>query len=219
MKFEFDLRVGDRVIRISDEAANATEFFQKMAFWDTIPHAGPNGEAELKFSFRTPKGCEYYSIECGDAGKEFKFGQFKADKTRLFPKTWESILHGAERYEEEETAPASEQPKADAKKQEPKPPSQSSKTDPAGDINQNDDVDLNKRAKRLVAEGRVTKSKDGRYTVKVNDKVTYDVWRGEDGRVKCSCARFKKWSASDATFRCEHIWSVKFFADSQQAAA
>jgi hypothetical protein len=220
MKFEFDLRVGDRVIRIIDEANSQTEFFQKMAFWDTVPKAGPNGEAELQFTFRTPQGYEYYSIACPDAGKEFKFGQPKGEQKRgqLFPKTWEPILHGADHHEEEEGPPTTGQPQPASRKQETTRPQQSPKDDPVGDIDQNDEVDLNKRAKRIVAEGRVTKTKKG-CAVKVNDKVTYEVWRAEDGRVKCSCPRFRKWVASDPTFRCEHIWSVKFFADSQSAAA
>src|SRR5262245_12974730 len=223
MKFEVDLRVGDRVIRITDDAATPAEFFQKMAFYDTIPPAGPNGEADLKFMYRTPQGYEYYTIESESAGEEFKFGQLKEAKGVIpkgspFPKSWEPLQHGSERYEEEEQHRAPESPKSNPKKHEPKKSGQPSKSDPAGDINQHNDVDLNKRAKRIVAEGRVTKTKDD-YKVAVNDKVTYEVWRAEDGRVKCNCERFRRASKEDASFRCEHIWSVKFFADSQSAAA
>src|SRR5215468_8992366 len=150
MKFEFDLRVGDRVIRIMDEAETQTEFFQKMAFWDTIPKAGPNGEAELHFTYRTPQGYEYYSIACPDAGLEFKFGQFQKNKNSLFPKTWEQILHGLDHYEEAEPQPPATQPQAGAKKQDTKQTKQPSKTDPVAGVNPNDEVDINKRAKNLV---------------------------------------------------------------------
>jgi hypothetical protein len=217
MKFEFDLRVGDRVIRITDEAETQTEFFQKMAFWDTIPNAGPNGEAELKFTYRTPKGYEYYSIACPDAGVEFKFGEFKEKKKCLFPKTWEPILHGVEHHEEADPQPATEPPKSGAKKQETK----QSKPDPVASVKQNDDVDLDERAKRFVKEKRVSKAPDGTFKVKVNEKVTYSIWRDETNRVKCECERFKKGVADDGTFRCEHIRAIKLYLvpNTQSAAA
>ena len=94
MKFSFDLMVGDRVIRIEEEVAGEHQFFQRMAFWDSIPVAGPGGEADLQFSYRTPKGFEYYAIECRSSGKQFDFGQLNKPSKDLFPKNWTPIQHG-----------------------------------------------------------------------------------------------------------------------------
>jgi hypothetical protein len=40
-------------------------------------------------------------------------------------------------------------------------------------------------------------------------RASYEVWRDEAGRVRCSCLEFEEMSAGDATFRCEHILAVK----------
>lgn len=101
MKFSFDLRIGDRVIHIEEEVAGEHQFFQRMAFWDSIPAAGPNGEADLRFSYRTPKGFEYYAIECRSAGEQFDFGQLKKETKDLFPKSWTQIQHGLREEREE----------------------------------------------------------------------------------------------------------------------
>src|SRR5262245_63197375 len=37
----------------------------------------------------------------------------------------------------------------------------------------------------------------------------YEVWRDENGRVRCSCAEFERLWAGDQAFRCEHILAVK----------
>src|SRR5262249_8248391 len=113
MRFTFDLKLGDRVIKIEDEAATPAEVFKKIAFWDSLPNEGPAGELDLKFSYRTPKGYEYYAIECPSAGQEFKFGELK-DKKGLFPKDWEKILNGTNEYEEAESEqPRNPEPRTD----------------------------------------------------------------------------------------------------------
>jgi hypothetical protein len=38
---------------------------------------------------------------------------------------------------------------------------------------------------------------------------SYEVWRDEAGRVRCSCLEFEEGVASEPTFRCEHILAVK----------
>lgn len=110
MRFKFDLRVGDRVIQIEEEVASEHQFFQRMAFWDSIPAAGPNGEADLRFSYRTPKGFEYYAIECRSAGEQFDFGQLKKETKDLFPKSWTPIQHGLREERDEWLGPADELP-------------------------------------------------------------------------------------------------------------
>lgn len=109
MKITFIAKMGDRQIQIEDEVANEAEAWKVVAFWDSLPQVGPNGQTDLKFSYRTPEGYEYYSIECPSAGKEFKFGQLREGKGKLFPKDWAPILHGREEFEEE-PAPAPARP-------------------------------------------------------------------------------------------------------------
>jgi hypothetical protein len=101
MKIQFPVKVGDREIQIEEEVANMAEAWQFIASWDALPQAGPNGEGDLRFSYRTPQGYEYYAIKCPSSGKEFKFGQLKNEKHKLFPKDWAPILHGREEFEEE----------------------------------------------------------------------------------------------------------------------
>ena len=109
MKYAFDLKIGDRVVRIEEEVAGEHEFWQRMAFWDSLPQAGPGGEADLRFSYRTPKGYEYYALECRSAGQQFDFGQMNRTTKDLFPKGWSRIHHGL-REEHEEWAGQEEPP-------------------------------------------------------------------------------------------------------------
>jgi hypothetical protein len=70
-----------------------------------------------------------------------------------------------------------------------------------------------KRAQSLAAMGLV-KREGSRYFVKSaalgGRQESYEVWRDENGRVRCSCAEFERQSPDDAAFRCEHILAVKY---------
>lgn len=70
-----------------------------------------------------------------------------------------------------------------------------------------------KRAQNLAAMGLVTR--DGsRYYVKTaafrGRQENFEVWRDDNGRVRCSCAEFTEMSTESPTFRCEHILAVKY---------
>lgn len=69
-----------------------------------------------------------------------------------------------------------------------------------------------KRAQGIVAMGLVNKQGD-RFQVQTPSlrgrRASYEVWRDEAGRVRCSCLEFEEGAANDATFRCEHILAVK----------
>jgi hypothetical protein len=69
-----------------------------------------------------------------------------------------------------------------------------------------------RRAQNLAAMGLVTRE-GARYFVKTaasrGRQESYEVWRDETGRVRCSCAEFERLSAGDQAFRCEHILAVK----------
>jgi hypothetical protein len=52
-------------------------------------------------------------------------------------------------------------------------------------------------------------------------RASYEVWRDEAGRVRCTCLEFEEQSAVDARYRCEHILAVKHavLAKNTEAAA
>ena len=69
-----------------------------------------------------------------------------------------------------------------------------------------------KRAQGIAAMGLVTREGD-RFRVTTpslrGKRNTYEVWRDEAGKVRCSCLEFEEQAATDAGFRCEHILAVK----------
>jgi predicted nucleic acid-binding Zn finger protein len=72
---------------------------------------------------------------------------------------------------------------------------------------------LDKRAQSLAAKGLVTRE-GSRYYVKTaaarGRQESYEVWRDENGRVRCSCPEFEGRSAESPAFRCEHILAIKY---------
>jgi hypothetical protein len=73
-------------------------------------------------------------------------------------------------------------------------------------------VQRHKRAQSLAAMGLVSREGD-RFRVTTpaprGKQVTYEVWRDEAGRVRCTCPEFEEQSVSESAFRCEHILAVK----------
>jgi hypothetical protein len=69
-----------------------------------------------------------------------------------------------------------------------------------------------KRAQGIAAMGLVTREGD-RFRVATPSlrgrTASYEVWRDEGGRVRCSCLEYEEHATEDATFRCEHILAVK----------
>lgn len=69
-----------------------------------------------------------------------------------------------------------------------------------------------KRAQGIAAMGLVTREGD-RFRIATptlrGRKASYEVWRDDAGRVRCSCLEFEEQSSDDASFRCEHILAVK----------
>src|ERR671916_373563 len=69
-----------------------------------------------------------------------------------------------------------------------------------------------KRAQGIAAMGLVTREGD-RFRVTTpslrGKRSSYEVWRDDAGKVRCSCLEFEEQSAEDAQFRCEHILAVK----------
>lgn len=70
-----------------------------------------------------------------------------------------------------------------------------------------------KRAQGIAAMGLVTREGD-RFRVTTpslrGKRSSYEVWRDETGKVRCSCLEFEEHTAAaDANYRCEHILAVK----------
>jgi len=82
-------------------------------------------------------------------------------------------------------------------------------------INTNTDkkaIMRDKRAQGIAAMGLVTREGD-RFRVTTpslrGKRNSYEVWRDDAGKVRCSCLEFEEGSADDSTFRCEHVLAVK----------
>jgi hypothetical protein len=69
-----------------------------------------------------------------------------------------------------------------------------------------------KRAQGIAAMGLVTREGD-HFRVATptlrGRKSSYEVWRDEAGKVRCSCLEYEEQAQTDASFRCEHILAVK----------
>ncbi|HZG50529.1 MAG TPA: Rad52/Rad22 family DNA repair protein [Pyrinomonadaceae bacterium] len=69
-----------------------------------------------------------------------------------------------------------------------------------------------KRAQGIAAMGLVTREGD-RFRVTTpslrGKRSSYEVWRDDAGKVRCSCLEFEEQSVEDQTFRCEHVLAVK----------
>ncbi|HEX8772257.1 MAG TPA: Rad52/Rad22 family DNA repair protein [Pyrinomonadaceae bacterium] len=69
-----------------------------------------------------------------------------------------------------------------------------------------------KRAQGIAAMGLVTREGD-RFRVATptlrGRKSSYEVWRDDTGKVRCSCLEYEEQASTDASFRCEHILAVK----------
>ena len=81
-----------------------------------------------------------------------------------------------------------------------------------------------KRAQGIAAMGLVSREGD-RFRVTTptlrGRRASYEVWRDEAGRVRCTCLEFEEQSAEDPRYRCEHILAVKHavLAKNTEAAA
>lgn len=105
MKYRRKIKVGETEIEIENEVSSIKEFWKEMAFWDTLPQAGPNGEGVLQFSYRTPKGNEYFSLLAPEAKMEFMYGMLKKDSEVLYPKEWRRAKHGQFRSDDDDEHP------------------------------------------------------------------------------------------------------------------
>jgi hypothetical protein len=69
-----------------------------------------------------------------------------------------------------------------------------------------------KRAQGIAAMGLVNREGD-RFHVTTptlrGRRASYEVWRDEAGKVRCTCLEFEEQSATDPRYRCEHILAVK----------
>lgn len=91
MQFQFKMKIGQVEFTFVENAATHKEFFEKVAFYASLPKTGPNGEDDLRVEFRsTREGYTYYSLVSDAAGQEYMFGQAKDNPGELFPKGWQA---------------------------------------------------------------------------------------------------------------------------------
>jgi Rad52/22 family double-strand break repair protein len=70
-----------------------------------------------------------------------------------------------------------------------------------------------KRGQSIAAMGLVNREGD-KFRVTTPSlrgrQTSYEVWRGEGGKIRCNCLEFEENFAHDPAFRCEHVLAVKF---------
>jgi predicted nucleic acid-binding Zn finger protein len=70
-----------------------------------------------------------------------------------------------------------------------------------------------KRARSIAAMDLVNREGD-KFVVSTPSlrgrQTSYDVWRDEDGVIRCNCLEYEEAAVGDSKFRCEHILAVKF---------
>lgn len=85
-------------IELTADAGNMELAFQFIAYVDSIfkiDHCGNCGKpGPFKYKHRTPKGCDYYEIECPDCHHALKLSKTKPPNSRLYPKGWEEPYKG-----------------------------------------------------------------------------------------------------------------------------
>ncbi len=70
-----------------------------------------------------------------------------------------------------------------------------------------------KRAKSIAAMGLVNRESNRFHVLTPSlrgRQTTYEVWRDETNKIRCSCLEFEEAAVSDSGFRCEHILAVKY---------
>lgn len=84
---EYRLKLGQDEFVIRGEYKNEKEFFNKMAFFSSLPKTAPGGATDLKLVVRETKKGTYYSLISEQEKLEFQLGQHKEGDT-LYAKGW-----------------------------------------------------------------------------------------------------------------------------------
>lgn len=87
---EYRLKLGQDEFIIKAECKNEKDFFQKMAFYSSLPKTAPGGATDLKLVVRETAKGTYYSLISEQEKLEFKLGQHKEGDT-LYAKGWEPL--------------------------------------------------------------------------------------------------------------------------------
>ena len=91
MKFKFNFLIGDTAYQAEIEAEDERAFFDGAQFYTSLPRVCGNkkcGKKCLVPKHSTPKGYDYYYVQCLACGYKAQFGQTK-EGNKLFFKGWE----------------------------------------------------------------------------------------------------------------------------------
>lgn len=105
IQVEYRLKLGQDEFVIKGDFKNEKEFFQRMAFFSSLPKTAPNGATDLKLVVRETKKGTYYSLISEQEKMEFQLGQHKEGDT-LYAKDWVPLFQGEADGEEQAPAPA-----------------------------------------------------------------------------------------------------------------
>lgn len=91
MNYQFDVKIGNRTLRLSNTVQSAKQVFEELSFWQELPEkCNFCGSADLglNHAVRGTQKYNFYAVKCYKCKAEMKIGQGKDEKT-LFPKEWE----------------------------------------------------------------------------------------------------------------------------------
>lgn len=83
MGYRATTKVGSTNITV--EAKDIKDLFKQIGVFSDLPTKCDCGSHDIRFRHRVAKDFDFYSLLCGDCGKEFALGQSK-DQVNLFPK-------------------------------------------------------------------------------------------------------------------------------------
>ncbi len=207
MEFSFPKQIGNRIITIKFEADTPADFFEQIAFYDSLPERSPKGATDLRFVVRHPKDksgnpVTYYSIISEKDGLELKIGQHRNNPKSLFVKgEWVKLGSGRD-VGDDDPGDLAESPERQSTISQEQNSTEIS-------VRPLSDQQLDGLARQFVESGAISRLADA-YVIRVNPKISYRVTKGNDKHAACECERFR--NQSNPAFRCEHIRAVVIWA-------
>jgi len=222
MKFSFDIKIGQKVIRIEDEAQSQAEMFQKISPYHEMEIAA-EGKDEVYISHRqNGDGDSFYALVIPSANLEFPFGVVREGGGRLFPGNYLGKGKGTKRgsfpiqysgFEPREDRGQDQQGGNNGKGDSGKLKAPQAAPTQA-ETNQT-------RAQAHLAMGYVahapTGSNRARWNVGPGGK-HHTVWVDAASIRQCNCPDLTKGRAADPTYECEHIIAVALWKQANQPA-
>lgn len=159
MKVSYELKIGDKVYYIEDEADSMEDFVRKIAPYQAL-EIEARGKTGVYLSYRkTADDDEYFALFHAETGTELHLGVRKDGSKMLFPgkfdkarkttdKSWKPVLHGQNGNLEGESKPVANSQPLKVVSNEPPP-------DPSGDRDAGQEEQLTVKLRGLLTKLKV----------------------------------------------------------------